>query len=137
MGANVYTASNKEIGWFKVSPTEYCKEVGWLYELFKDEPTVFHWHGDKFEIPYDGSFPFLTSEANNNQAFYHSDNVIALQFHPEVTEQTIESMLEHCKHELSDRPYIQAEEEIRNGARYIQRCNEIMSGILEKWLGEK
>lgn len=135
MGARVNIAANKEIGWFKVRPTVQSEKISWLYELFQDKPTVFHWHGDQFEIPCDGSFSFLGSEANDHQALYHSDQVIALQFHLEVTEQTLDSMLEHCRHELTDLPYIQTERDIRNGTQYIRQCNEMMGKILGKWLG--
>ncbi len=134
LGAHVYTANNKEIGWFNISPTSDCKEINWLHALFKDDPVVFHWHGDKFEIPYNGSFSFLTSQANANQAFYYNGNVIALQFHLEVTEKTIEAMLNNCKHELSSAQYVQTETEIRKGFIHIARCNKIMASVLEQWL---
>ncbi len=133
LDAKVDKAKHKEIGWFPVMPTAKCTQLSWFYDLFKNNPIVFHWHGDKFDIP-DGSSSFLNSQANNNQAFFYGDNVIALQFHLEVTAQTIEQMLENGQHELSNTPYIQTEQEIRNGAINIQQCNEMMSIILSKWV---
>lgn len=59
LGANIHTAQHQEIGWFRVQPTEQIKSISWLHQLFKDEPTVFHWHGDQFEIPFDDSFSFF------------------------------------------------------------------------------
>src|SRR5690606_28837823 len=83
-GAAVKPAPNKEIGWFPVLATEESKALPWFYELFADGPTVFHWHADKFEIPY-GSINLASSEANKNQAFILNDHVLALQFHVETT----------------------------------------------------
>lgn len=134
LGANVYTATNKEIGWFPVIPTEESKQVSWFYDLFKNNPTVFHWHGDKFEIPYDGSINLLSSEANTNQAFCYNENVIGLQFHLEVTEETTALMLENGASELVNKPHIQTVQEIQNGTKYIKQCNNIMSNILSNWL---
>ncbi|OFY50369.1 MAG: amidotransferase [Bacteroidetes bacterium GWF2_41_31] len=134
LGANIFTAKNKEIGWFCVSPTKECKKVPWIYDLFKDKPIVFHWHGDKFEIPYNRSFSFLSSDANDNQAFYYSKNVIGLQFHLEVTEETMELMLQNAGHELQELNYIQAERKIKNGLENIETCNKIMGKILTNWL---
>lgn len=134
LGADVHSAKNKEIGWFKVKPTAECKKIDWLYDLFKNEPVVFHWHGDQFEIPLDGSFGFLESNANNNQAFYHNENIIGLQFHVEVTQKTMAFMLENCNHELTGSPYTQTETEIQNGLVHVKNCNRIMGAILENWL---
>jgi GMP synthase - Glutamine amidotransferase domain len=134
LGADVHSAENKEIGWFKVSPTEECKKIDWLYDLFKDEPVVFHWHGDTFEIPLDGSFSFLESNANSNQAFYHNENIIGLQFHVEVTPETTALMLKNGKNELMKSSYTQTETEIQNGLVHVKNCNRIMEVILENWL---
>lgn len=92
LGAHINTAPHKEIGWFPVIPTEDSKEQSWLYELFQQNPVVFHWHGDRFEIPA-GCLNLLSSEANTNQAFSYDENVIGLQFHLEVTAETITLML--------------------------------------------
>lgn len=134
LGAHVYTTLNKEIGWFPVMPTEECRKVPWLYELFRDEPPVFHWHGEKFEIPYDGSLNLLFSGANNNQAFYHNAGVIGLQFHLEVTEETVARMLEGSAAELINTPYIQTADTINHKTGHIRRCNEMMAAILQHWL---
>jgi GMP synthase-like glutamine amidotransferase len=134
MGARVYTASHKEIGWFPVLPTSECKDSSWLYELFMEQPVVFHWHGDKFDIPYDGSLNLLSSYANGNQAFSKGDTTIALQFHLEITMASLLEMLDNGAHELKPSVHIQSGEQIRSGSRYIFSCNNIMAKILAHWL---
>lgn len=137
LGAKVAKAEHKEIGWFPVIPTEESKKLTWFYDLFKSQPIVFHWHGDKFQIPGNETLNLLSSEANNNQAFYFNQNVIGLQFHLEVTEETTKLMLENGGNELTNRSFIQSIAEIKSGIRYVQPCNKIMSDILNMWLSPK
>jgi GMP synthase-like glutamine amidotransferase len=134
LGSNVFTAKNKEIGWFEVEPTKECEKIPWLYELFRKNPTVFHWHGDKFEIPYSNCFSFLSSKANDNQAFYYDKNVIGLQFHIEVNENTTNLMLENGYGEIQEQQFIQSENEIIKGLANVENCNEIMNKLLLNWL---
>ncbi|WP_431216453.1 type 1 glutamine amidotransferase [Puia sp. P3] len=134
LGGAVHRAPNKEIGWFPVAPTEASKGVPWLHELFVARPVVFHWHGDQFGIPETG-VDLLLSAANSNQAFYYNENVIGLQFHLEVTRETLRQMVEHGAEELVEGEYIQNAEKIGFGAGYIEGCNQIMKAILEKWMG--
>jgi len=134
LGAQVYTAAHKEIGWFPVTPTEECKKIKWLYDLFSNAPAVFHWHGDTFGIPYDGSLNLLSSQANNHQAFYHSKDVIGLQFHLEMTEQTIDTMLLHGQDELSVTKFVQSAETIRANDNHFTTCQSIAGSILQHWL---
>jgi len=133
LGTKVSEAAYKEIGWFPVFPTEESKKLHWLYDLFKNNPVVFHWHGDRFEISGE-SLNLLSSEANKNQAFYYNKNTIGLQFHLEVTEETTRLMLENGDAELTEKLYIQSKTEIKNGIKYIGQCNEIMSQILNNWI---
>lgn len=133
LGAKVDKAAHKEIGWFPVMPAEGSKHLAWFHELFKNNPTVFHWHGDRFGIP-DGGLNLLSSDANTNQAFYYNGNVIGLQFHLEVTEETIGLMLENCTGELCESLYIQTKEQIKAGTVYTENCNRRMSGILQNLL---
>lgn len=135
LGADVSPMGYREIGWFPVTPTPESLQLPWFEELFHNNPTVFHWHGDRFDIPID-AVSLLSSEANANQAFCYDDRVIGLQFHLEVTPQLLASMLEGGSDELTESKYVQAFEKILSGKGYITNCNQIMSAILEHWLEE-
>jgi len=135
LGAAVRPAPNKEIGWFPVEPTSSARRLAWWYDLFKGAPVVFHWHGDQFGIP-DGCIDLLSSAANGNQAFYYNERVIGLQFHPEVTRETLQQMVEHGVGELVDGTYIQDAEKIGSGAGHIEGSNHIMKAILESWFSD-
>lgn len=130
LGAFVCRAPNKEIGWFSVSATKECGNIPWLHRVFGKEQVVFHWHGDKFDIPY-GAYDLLTSEANANQAFLYGDHVLGLQFHAEVTEAGLTEMLEYGRDELQSGTFVQTEETIRKGNVHASSAHALMNAILD------
>ncbi len=92
LGAKVFKASMKEIGWYDVSLTS----IGSRDPLFADLPKtfpVFQWHEDTFEIPKAGKL-IATSTSVPHQAFRYGDNAYGLQFHLEVTEEMIHEWIE-------------------------------------------
>lgn len=130
LGSKISIAPHKEIGWYPVSPTIECRKVNWFYELFKNNPVVFHWHGDQFEIPKE-SIHLITSEANSNQAFLYGKNVIGLQFHLEVTKYVTELMLKNGESDLTHGKFVQNKKEIKSGLVNVKKCNRILEEILE------
>ena len=136
-GAGVSAAPNKEIGWFKIFPTEATKEISWLYDLLKEEPVAFHWHGDKFQIP-EGSTTLADSAANNNQLFMINNKVLGIQFHFEVTHNSLLAMIENGGIELNaTAPYIQSLKEILAGELYLKNNNRRMFTLLDNFFSIK
>jgi GMP synthase (glutamine-hydrolysing) len=100
LGAKVFKAPAKEIGWCDVSLTE----IGSQDPLFSDLPktfSVFQWHEDTFEIPKGGKL-IATSSPIPHQAFRYGEKVYGLQFHLEVTEEMIREWLETYEEEFKD-----------------------------------
>jgi GMP synthase-like glutamine amidotransferase len=98
LGAKVAPNPHKEIGWFPVTMTD----AGAAHPLltgFDSTLTVFHWHGDRFEIP-DGAAHLLRSAACDNQAFVYDKHVLALQFHLEMDAAAVRSIMTNCADEL-------------------------------------
>jgi GMP synthase (glutamine-hydrolysing) len=98
LGAKVFKASVKEIGWYDVSLTE----IGSQDSLFSDLPKtfpVFQWHEDTFEIPKAGKL-IATSSPVPHQAFRYGEKVYGLQFHLEVTEEMIQGWMETYEEEF-------------------------------------
>jgi len=87
LGARVYRNSVGEIGWFDVHPTEAAHKDPLLRGL-GDSETVFHWHGETFDLPRDATL-LACSERCPNQAFRVGSRVYGLQFHLEVTPEMI------------------------------------------------
>jgi len=132
-GATVNTAPNKEIGWYKISSTNYVEKIPWLYEIIKDEPVVFHWHGDQFQIP-DGAENLAFSEANSNQLFMLNDSVLGIQFHLEITQESLSKMIENCANELNPGTYVQSAQEITARRDFIKDNNQRMYWLLDHFL---
>ena len=108
-GAKVYPGNKKEIGIYH--DIEFDNITSSLFSGIKSPATVFHWHGDTFDLPQN-STRLAHSKNYQNQAF-QIGSAIGIQFHLEVNEETIRLWLEKSKDELSKAPYIDPEEIIR------------------------
>ncbi|HXX33644.1 MAG TPA: type 1 glutamine amidotransferase [Thermodesulfobacteriota bacterium] len=109
LGAKVFKAPVKEIGWYDVSLTK----VGLQDPLFSCLPKtfpVFQWHEDTFEIP-NGARLIATSSPISHQAFRYGEKVYGLQFHLEVTKEMIRDWIE--TYEEGRKAEIMAETEIK------------------------
>jgi len=127
LGAKVYPGPLKEMGWFPIQRAEGAPE------LLPEELTVFHWHGDTFEIP-EGAIRLASSAACRNQGFVYNNRVVALQFHMETTPESMEALIENCGHELVDAPFIQTSEQMRAGLSRIRKINTAMTHLLNQLL---
>jgi GMP synthase-like glutamine amidotransferase len=129
LGAKIYRNLEKEIGWFDVMLTEQGKRAS-ITNGIQTISKVFHWHGDTFDLPLN-TIHLSYSEACKNQSFLYKDNVLGLQFHFEVTEKSIKSMIKHGKHELKNEKYIQSEKEILSLIKNVELNNKTMFQILD------
>jgi GMP synthase (glutamine-hydrolysing) len=92
LGARVFKAPVKEIGWYDVSLTRVGSHDPLFFDLPKIFP-VFQWHEDTFEMPNAGKL-IATSTSVPHQAFRYGENAYGLQFHLEVTEKMIREWME-------------------------------------------
>jgi len=132
LGARVYKNKEKEIGWFPVQLTSEGKNSQ-LFSVLLEEFTVFHWHGDTFDIPA-GAVHTVRSEACENQAFeYNHGNVVGLQFHLETDIQSAKALIENSVEELKDNGrYIQKPDEILSPVENFNRIKELLYSFLNK-----
>jgi GMP synthase (glutamine-hydrolysing) len=86
LGARVYHAGFKEIGWAPVQLSEAGRE-SCLAALGGD--AVLHWHGDTFDMPA-GATHLASTRQTPNQAFAVGRHALALQFHIETTARGLE-----------------------------------------------
>ena len=105
LGARVYPQAEKEIGWFPIEIDADGRQ------LFPEGIDVFHWHGETFDLP-DGAVRLAHTPACAHQAFRIGRHAIGLQFHLEMTAESVGGMVTHCGHELIPSRYVQAAEEI-------------------------
>ena len=130
LGSRVYKNSVKEIGWFPVTRNSSADNLS-LLQKFDESEVVFHWHGDTFDIPQ-GAVHGMSSDGCLNQCFIYNERVIGLQFHVEVTENLLQSIIANGVDEIIPDRYIQDEDQLRMGAHYIKRNNELMYSIMDE-----
>ena len=100
-GANVYRGPKKEIGFYNDLKINTDSK---LFSGFQNPFTVFHWHGDTFDLP-EGAVRLASSEYYQNQAFQFK-SAIGLQFHLEVNEEMVNLWLDNTEEKLKEIPYI-------------------------------
>ncbi|MEE9351633.1 MAG: type 1 glutamine amidotransferase [Thiotrichaceae bacterium] len=129
LGAKVYKGKHKEIGWFDIMCSRGVKDT-LLSSVIPEKTTVFHWHGDTFDIP-EGAVALAASEACKNQGFIYDDRVIAFQFHLETTLESATALIENCGNELDGSKYVQTADEMLADVQRFTSINEVMVGVLE------
>ncbi len=138
LGANVYKNKEKEIGFFPLSnvilsETKNFGKANKLQDLLHNQ-TVFHWHGETFELP-STAICLASSEACLQQAFLYKEKVLGLQFHLEMDEVAIESIIENCRAELTESKFIQSEETIRQEMKkHIPENKKLLFELLDGFL---
>ncbi len=128
--AKVFKNNYKEIGWFPISIVKENKSEISLLEGIPDQFTAFHWHGDTFDLP-EGAKRLFESEACKNQGFIYESGVIGLQFHMEMSDQTIRNVIENCRDELVEGKYIQKEYEMLGRTDFLKESRQLMFRLLE------
>lgn len=105
-GARVYANGQKEIGWWPLVAGDDNADTF----TFPTPLTVFHWHGETFELPA-GARLLASSAACRHQAFQLGRRVLGLQFHLEMTPPAVALLAENCADELAQGgPWVQQTE---------------------------
>lgn len=104
-GGSVYSGPKKEIGFYHDLITDNTNSK--LFSGFENPFTVFHWHGDTFNLP-NNAVRLAHSNDYENQAF-QLQTAIGLQFHLEVDEYMINLWLDKTEEKLEKIPYINPE----------------------------
>jgi GMP synthase-like glutamine amidotransferase len=122
-GAKVYQGKKKEIGIYHDIEFDNQSKSS-LFSGIKSPATVFHWHGDTFDLPQN-AVRLAHSTDYQNQAF-QIGSAVGVQFHLEVDEDTIRLWLEKSKDELSKVSYIKPDEIIKEIPSYIKEIQNNM-----------
>lgn len=100
-GGKVYRGPKKEIGFYHDLKIDTDSK---LFSGFTNPFTVFHWHGDTFDLP-EGAVRLAHSENYQNQAF-QINSAVGLQFHLEVNAEMVNLWLDKTREKLEQTPYI-------------------------------
>ncbi len=129
LGARVFHAPEREIGWFPIEPL--AAPAGHPFAgLLPDSATVFHWHGETFDLPA-GAVSLASSAACAKQAFAVGDCVLALQFHLEMTPDGARALIDHCPGDLGPGPWVQSPAAMLADARRFHRAHALMHRLLD------
>jgi GMP synthase (glutamine-hydrolysing) len=90
LGARVFPGEHREVGWAPVDLTEDGRDDP-LFAGLGDTLTVFHLHGDTYELPPDAT-NLARTPLYEQQAFRWGDTVYGFQFHLEFTEPMIQRL---------------------------------------------
>lgn len=130
LGARVYPARQKEIGWFPVHMLPEARlspRTAGLPESFM----VFHWHGETFDLPK-GTTHLAETTVCPNQAFEYAGQAIGLQFHLEVRSDDVREMVRNCGHEIVGGGYVQSREEILGSNAQFDAMEPLLFDLLDR-----
>jgi GMP synthase (glutamine-hydrolysing) len=92
--------------------------------------TSFHWHGDTFDLPA-GAIPLAYSENTSNQAFLYKNNILGIQFHPEMKPENIRLMINYGSNELIAGPFVQSASELADGLGHMPGNRAMLEMFLD------
>jgi GMP synthase (glutamine-hydrolysing) len=134
LGAKVYPgAHGAEIGWGPIkAATGQVDSPEWFAPLLTPGLSLFHWHGDTFDLPQ-GALHLAKTDRYINQSFTVDSYALALQFHPEVTASGLERW--YVGHACELRHAGIAVERLRSDAqRYAPALQEAAARFWSLWL---
>lgn len=127
LGGRVYRNSEKEIGWFDIELTaEGARDA--LLSCLGGKQTVFHWHGDTFDLPV-GAQLLAYSRRTPHQAYRMGQFAYGLQFHLEVTPPMI---VNWCEQDLNCGDLRDLEGPLDPYLNYA-RCRELAASVFGRW----
>lgn len=130
LDAKVIPGDQAEIGWIPLtlSPAGIDSPLKRL-----DGVPVFHWHNDRFDIPA-GTRHLASTPQCDHQAFALGSNILALQFHPEVTARQLETWYVGHHRSLSDSDEVDVHRLREDAGRYGDELQAAGEKMLEEWL---
>lgn len=130
LGARVYPAGFKEIGWGAIELSAAGRKSP-LVAL--DGVPVLHWHGDTFDLP-PGAAHLASSARTPNQAFAFGRHGLALQFHIETTAKGLERWYVGHTLEIAATEGASVAQLRADAARFANRLVAAGRTLLEAWL---
>jgi GMP synthase (glutamine-hydrolysing) len=131
LGAEVYPATTKELGWGTIQLTT-AGQNSCLAALGANQP-VLHWHGDTFDLP-NGATLLASTQAIPHQAFSWGTHVLGLQFHVEITAVGIERWLVGHRAEIGHTPGANISQLRAATLQHSDGLQQCGSKLLDSWL---
>lgn len=110
LGGETIKSPHKELGQFPVQLTQAAQHD----PVFKNFPECFpviHWHNDMMAVTPQ-SVLLAKSAGCPQQAFRYDDRIYGLQFHMEMTPETIKTMVARCRDDFTQGKFVQSPDEL-------------------------
>jgi GMP synthase-like glutamine amidotransferase len=130
LGARVYRAQLREIGWWPLRVLPAARE-GTPLEDWPESPVPLHWHGETFDLP-GGAVHLAATAACPHQAFLWGSRALGLQFHVEATPQSVDEISGACAGEIGDGPFEQPPGRIRAEASRCAALRPLLASALDR-----
>lgn len=132
LGSRVVQNAETEIGWW---PVRFAPAARSLYSHLPAECTVLHWHGDTFGLPPE-STRLAESEVCSEQGFLFGDNILGLQFHPEVDAGLLQDFCGDGTETWPEGNFVQNRAELLHKApEYFEGARAVLDGFMEALFG--
>ncbi len=116
-----------EIGYWPIRPTSKGRQLGHWPER------VYHWHREGFDL-VDGMQRLAVGEVFENQAFHYGRKAYGLQFHPEVSYQTMNRWALSAPDKLHAPGAQLLATQRHQGGRHDRAGKAWLSAFLDGWL---
>lgn len=133
LGGTVTRAPVREIGWGSVQVYDNTLAQAWFGPV--DEFLAFHWHGETFSIPEDGT-RILSSPHCANQAFVYGKH-LGMQCHVEMTAELIRTWCEMFGEEVRPRAggAVQTPEAMLQNLDFrVRELNTVAARLYDRWI---
>jgi len=133
LGARVFHAKDREIGWFPVQRTGSAADHP-IGRALPEQFAAFQWHGDTFDLP-EGAMQLARSAGCEQQAFALGARVAGLQFHLEFSGDTVQDLLRFCPRDLAPGPYVQTPEAMLWEPARFDAGHAVLESVLDAMSG--
>src|SRR5262249_13631558 len=135
LGARVFPGEHREVGWAPVELTEDGRDDPLLVGL-GDMLTVFHLHGDTYELPPDATH-LARSERYEQQAFRWGDAACGFEFHLEFTEAIISRLVNEPEpHRYITEAGVDPKELLAKTAGHVAELADVAHEVFGRYFGQ-
>ena len=131
LGGAVHSNTQKEIGWADITLTPATTDDPLLHGL-PEQHTVFHFHGDYFDLPPD-CVDLASSELTAGQLFRHGSARYGFQYHAEIDRPLLEVMCRNNADYMAANGF-DADSVIAGAEDYLADAEARDRMILTRWL---
>ncbi|NYH12211.1 glutamine amidotransferase [Pseudomonas moraviensis] len=135
LGSRVYQLDNGaiEAGYYPITPLAAAHEItAEASTPFPDH--VYQWHSEGFDLP-NGATQLAEGSTFPVQAYRYGTNAYALQFHPEVTYETIDGWVTRGTERLKAPGARPASEHLAGWHRHDSAVETWIKAFLPEWIG--